>query len=184
MMITVEDIMQTDVVAVAPDATVGALIHLLAENDISGVPVVDDAGLVVGVVSTTDVVHLAADADEDPALGSPASDPDPTGAWGVPGEDPDDDTANDLYNYFLTIRGPLVPVDSSPVWTTANELSQHLVRDIMTPAAFHIGPSATVPELATFLLRGRIHRALVMDRDCLVGIVTTIDVLKAVAEMN
>lgn len=183
-MTTVKDIMQTDVVAVAPDATVVALVHLLAEHDISGVPVVDDTGLVVGVVSTTDVVRLAADADEDRALGSPARDDDPAGAWGVPGEDPDDDTAEDLYNYFLTTRGPLVPVDSAPAWATANELDQHLVRDIMTPAAFHIGPSATVPELAAFLVRCHIHRALVMDRDGLVGIVTTIDVLKAVAEMN
>lgn len=39
-MITVKDIMQTDVVAVAPDATVGALVHLLAEDDIGGAPVI------------------------------------------------------------------------------------------------------------------------------------------------
>ena len=183
-MTRVKDIMQTDVVSVAPDATVVALIHLLAENDISGVPVVDDTGRVVGVVSTTDVVHMAADANEDQAFGSSDRDDQPLGEWGVRGEDPDDDIAEDLYNYFLTIRGPRVAIDSAPAWDSASELNRNLVRDIMTPAAFYIGPTATVPELAAFLVRGRIHRALVMDQDCLVGIVTTIDVLQAVAEMD
>lgn len=54
----------------------------------------------------------------------------------------------------------------------------------MTPANFYIGPDGTLGELAGFLLTGRIHRALVMEGDRLIGIVTTVDVLRAVADMR
>ena len=43
------------------------------------------------------------------------------------------------------------------------------------------GPETTVAELAGFPLRGGIHRALVLDGGRLAGIVTTFDVLRAVA---
>jgi CBS domain-containing protein len=39
-----------------------------------------------------------------------------------------------------------------------------------------------VKELADFLIRGRIHRAVVVEGERLVGIVTTMDVLRALAE--
>ena len=52
----------------------------------------------------------------------------------------------------------------------------------MTPAVFSVPSTTTVPELARLLLRGRIHRALVVDDGVLVGIVSAFDVLKAVAE--
>ena len=51
-----------------------------------------------------------------------------------------------------------------------------IVDDIRQTDVVAVAPDATVGAL--------VHRTLVMDRDCLVGIVTTIDVLKAVAEMN
>ena len=47
----VRDIMQTAVVKVGPETTVRELAEVLAEHKISGVPVVDDEGRVIGVVS-------------------------------------------------------------------------------------------------------------------------------------
>ncbi len=52
----VRDIMQPDVITVGPDATIRELAAVLAENKISGVPVVDQAGGVVGMVSESDVI--------------------------------------------------------------------------------------------------------------------------------
>jgi CBS domain-containing protein len=52
----------------------------------------------------------------------------------------------------------------------------------MTPANFHIHPDRDLRELAAFLLRGRIHRALVMEDHRLLGIVTTVDLLRSMAE--
>jgi CBS domain-containing protein len=56
------------------------------------------------------------------------------------------------------------------------------VEEIMTAASFHIRPDASLPELARFLVRGNIHRALVLEGSRLAGIVTSMDALRAVAD--
>jgi CBS domain-containing protein len=52
----VRDIMQPDVITVGPEATVRELAAILAEHKISGVPVVDESGDVLGMVSESDVI--------------------------------------------------------------------------------------------------------------------------------
>lgn len=53
------DIMTTDVITVDPDVTVQDLAKLLAERGISGAPVVDASGRLVGIVSEGDLLHRA-----------------------------------------------------------------------------------------------------------------------------
>jgi CBS domain-containing protein len=53
------DVMTTDVITVGPDTTVQALATLLAERGISGAPVVDSEGRLVGIVSEGDLLHRA-----------------------------------------------------------------------------------------------------------------------------
>ncbi len=52
---TARDIMQSEVVTIAPDATVRELADVLAANKVSGVPVVED-GKVVGVATEGDII--------------------------------------------------------------------------------------------------------------------------------
>ncbi len=52
----VRDIMQTEVITVGPDTSVRELADLLAEKKISGVPVVDGQGNLLGVVSEADII--------------------------------------------------------------------------------------------------------------------------------
>lgn len=52
----VREIMTTNVITVKPEATVGDLADILAKNKISGVPVVDDQGRVLGMVSEADII--------------------------------------------------------------------------------------------------------------------------------
>jgi CBS domain-containing protein len=52
----VEDVMTTDVVMVLPDTPLKEVAYQLSERGISGLPVVDDTGEVVGVISETDVL--------------------------------------------------------------------------------------------------------------------------------
>ena len=54
---TVADVMTTDVVVVAEDATYRAVVDLLAERRISAVPVVDATRRAVGVVSEADLLE-------------------------------------------------------------------------------------------------------------------------------
>jgi CBS domain-containing protein len=52
----VRDVMTTHVVQVHPDANVSDIARLMSEYDISGVPVVNDTGEVLGVVTELDMI--------------------------------------------------------------------------------------------------------------------------------
>ncbi len=55
-MLRARDIMTTDVAAVTPETTVEELARLLMEKDISGAPVIDNAGRLIGIVTEHDLI--------------------------------------------------------------------------------------------------------------------------------
>jgi len=59
---TVGDIMQCGVITIRPESPACEAVNLLVGNDISGLPVVDDSGL-VGVISEKDILKLVAGAE-------------------------------------------------------------------------------------------------------------------------
>jgi CBS-domain-containing membrane protein len=58
MNVLVADLMTVDPVVVAVDASIEDAAHLLHANSISGLPVVDQLGVLVGVISQTDLVGI------------------------------------------------------------------------------------------------------------------------------
>lgn len=161
---TVGEVMHTEVTTIREDATVRDLARLLSREGIGGAPVVDTDDRVVGVVSATDVLALAA---REPATGTvhPArSGPGPDGPLegyyeDAGGPHPD--------------AGPLVLSLVPPAW-----LDDRTVGDIMSRTRHAVRPKTSLDDLARLFLRTGIHRALVMDDGGLVGIVTTFDVLR------
>jgi CBS domain-containing protein len=158
---SVRDIMHTKVVTVRPGTPVHELVRTLARNRISGVPVVTDFGEIRGVVSATDVMALN-------AFGPCAHVPE---AW-----DTDEGADDEESEWYFRASDPPPPLGN---WD--HVVSSYVVEDIMTPAAFSVDPSDSIPALARFLLQGRIHRALVIEDHKLVGIVTTFDLLQSIA---
>jgi len=174
---TVRDIMRTELVTVGPDMSVHDLSRLLADKGISGAPVVNLEGEVLGVVSMTDVVRLAAvEADVRVAPRPLVEEESSLEA------SQEDEEEQDVVDYFQHIHAPPVTAGPAGDWAAGGDLDQYDVREIMTPMNFHIHPDSDLRELAAFLLRGRIHRALVMEYDRLVGIVTTVDLIRTMAE--
>jgi CBS domain-containing protein len=53
-----------------------------------------------------------------------------------------------------------------------------LVRQIMTPTVYTIPEGTAVAQIAKTMISGRIHRLLVTRRARVVGIITTLDMLK------
>lgn len=66
----VSDVMATEVVTVEPDTALSDFLRLIEEREISGAPVVDDSGGVLGVVSYRDVVRATRSTAEE-ALDAP-----------------------------------------------------------------------------------------------------------------
>ena len=171
----VKDIMHRDVVTASPDTTVRELAILLSDQGISGLPVVSPSGEVLGVVSSTDVVRTAAHSSEMDMGGSrwvAVAPPEAT-------VDLEDEEVDSFSDYFLPEDSPTFGAEWAP--ETGSAMDSLTVGDIMTPVSFSVEPDSSVKELADFLVRGRIHRALVIEDGRLEGIVTSMDILKALA---
>ena len=58
--LTVEQLMTPGPIVIAESATVDEAVRMLEENEVSGLPVVDNDGLLLGVISQTDIVRARA----------------------------------------------------------------------------------------------------------------------------
>lgn len=145
--ITASDLMNPGVLTVQTDMTVRELASFLIDNEISGAPVADVEGRLVGVVSLVDVATAA--------TGEGPSGEDGAGYFGRAWEDDslDEEDVEDL------------PLDGLRV------------ADIMTPQVYSVKEDATVSEIASLMLKGHLHRLLVTREDRAVGIITTSDLL-------
>lgn len=73
--LNVADLMTDEVVSVAPDTAFKEVAKLLAQYDVSGLPVLDDEDRVVGVVSQTDLLAHAGTAAQPPRQSSAPAGP-------------------------------------------------------------------------------------------------------------
>lgn len=163
----VQDFMREDVITVSPDTSVREIAQTLVREAIGGVPVVDDDGTVLGVVSATDIVRTAA-RDPEVEMGFEVQRTQPL-------EVDDTDDSVQTSSFYSP--------DLMPEWIRPMLLGDQLAgldaASIMTPASFFVRPDLSLAEFADFLVRGRIHRALVLERGQLVGIATSFDALRA-----
>jgi len=149
-----DDIMQTDVITVYRDEPLLNVHRLLGEKDISGVPVVDDDGEVVGVISSRDLLrainqeHDAAQEDRHYYTGSSSFD--------------DREWLTDVEEF-------------------EDRLSRRIVSEVMTTNVISVSPEASVAEVVDLLVKHRIHRVLVLDPEedegPLVGLITLFDLV-------
>lgn len=72
-MATIGDYMTRDVIVLSPRTSVHQALSLLLANDISGAPVVDERGEVVGMLTGRDVLGAIYDASYHQDLGGPVS---------------------------------------------------------------------------------------------------------------
>lgn len=176
-MLRLRDIMTTDVITLAPEMSLRTAMEVFSKHQISGAPVL--AGTqVVGVISATDIVAFATTPpDTLPGMEEPPDD-------GVEWDDDDDWEPGDggSTSFF------------SGAWTEAEEegvgdrlqlegdlLDRYTVSDAMTWGVYSLPPAADVVAAAECMRSANIHRMLVLEDGRLLGIVTTMDLVRAVA---
>ena len=152
---TIKDIMTTNVQSVKDDWSLETLSQFFFDKQISGAPVVDSTEKLLGVVSLSDLARN----NTLPVIRS-------------------EDTEHDYYQTTRAIGG-ISQEDLSRLKVESE--SMVTVKDIMTPMVFELSEDTTVQKAAETMLKGHIHRVLVTHNKKLVGIVTTMDMLKIVA---
>jgi len=153
--ITAADLMNPEVLSVPENMTVRELARYLTDNEITGAPVEDVNGKLIGVVSVVDIASVASDT----------------------GNVRTDRSSPDFY-----VRGwedKLTPEEMRDFRVDNEDLQ---VGEIMTPTIFSVGEDATVAEVASVMLRGHLHRLLVCREDRPVGIVSSSDLLGLLVE--
>jgi len=71
--VRVRDIMQKQLLCLSPDTEINAALRKLLEKNVSGAPVIDDQGHLIGVLSLKDCIRAALDAHYHHAWGDSVS---------------------------------------------------------------------------------------------------------------
>lgn len=150
-MTTVADIMDAEPLTVAPDTDVETVVRTLKEHELPGVPVVNGAGRLVGIVTEADLI--------------------------IGGDD------GDLHlPHYIELFGGVIYLESLKKYEERlRKAFAGTAADMMTKDPDTIGPEATVKEAAKLISRSGHNRIPVVEHGLLVGVVTRIDVLQALA---
>jgi CBS domain-containing protein len=124
MSLYASDVMVKDVITVSESTPLKEVARLFGEKKITGAPVVNAQGELVGVISETDIIRKTTS----------------IGAW-----------------------------------------SPSLAGQIMTKPVVTVSPNDTLQRVSELMYNRRIHRVVVAEGREIVGIITTMDILRAIA---
>jgi CBS domain-containing protein len=149
--VNVRDVMSRHPVTVGPDATLLDALVLMRGQKVSGLPVVDEVGKLVGVLSQRDVART---------LKSASGIPEVTGLF-------------DLLMFGLSEETGV------SVQVLLRILEETNVRDAMSSPPISIVPEASLELAAEMMRENEINRIPVVQGERLIGIVTRNDLVRA-----
>lgn len=154
--LTARDVMTRGVQTASAEWTLDELRTFLVSRSISGAPVCDKSGKLIGVVSSTDLMRTASE------------------------ESVSSDEDHAFYAHGLDRR--LSPEDLRGLHLEVT--SSTTVREIMTPLVFEVPPDASIHAVADMMARGRIHRVFVSLGGKLLGVVSALDLVRVLRDMT
>lgn len=144
------DVMVRDVICVRSDMDLRDLTQLFLRKGITGAPVVDESGDLVGVISQRDLLFYSMSRSDELVLDS------------------------DFY-HRTRVEGQHVPGGFQIEDTNTGRVS-----DVMTPVVHAVSESASLAAVARMMTRKHIHRVIVRKGRRVAGILSALDVLRAV----
>jgi predicted transcriptional regulator len=148
-----KDIMNPQVITVTDIMDLREVAKILVEERITGAPVVDEMGTLVGVISQSDLVEYDLAAEHELTVEAPFY------------RRPYDDALQSQHGFHI------------------DELPADTVTDVMTPYLITVIEDTPIRDVAARMASCGVHRLIVVDTDQQIrGIVTSLDVLRWVAE--
>jgi CBS domain-containing protein len=148
---TVADIMDAEPLVVAPETDVETVIRTLKEHELPGIPVVNGGGRLLGIVTEADLVI-------------------------------DDDQGELHLPHYIELFGGVIYLESLKRYEERlRKAFAGTAADMMTADPDTIRPDASIQEAAKLISRSGHNRIPAVDHGQLVGVVTRVDVLQALA---
>lgn len=153
MLGTAKDTMTSNVKSIGPEESIQAATEILAEDNISGLPVVDENGKVIGIISSSDIVEFSNQSFVITLVKS--------SGWVSP---------------YSNVAA------NSDLKKGFEMLKTKKVKDIMTKKVVTVQETADIREVAKIMSKKNINRVPVVDHDgVLVGLITRSDLIDAMA---
>jgi len=150
----VKDIMTTDVITIGPRSTIGEVAKLMRQHSISGLPVIDAGGKLVGIVTEVDLITRHAPPRQPqyiPLL------------WGlIPMRLDDYSTYKEQIRHILAV----------------------FVEQLMTKEPATVRPDDTLEHAAELMIKPGHSSLPVVEKGKLVGIVTRTDLVQVIEELE
>lgn len=154
MSVLAHEIMTPTIKAVPQNWTMDRLARFLTDNEITGSPVTDDNGDIIGIATLKDITEFrwnASRSGDQPRL-----------------TEEEQEEARRLRMVIFEEMGK-VPVE---------------VRDIMTPIVLSVDEDTPVRDIANIMMREHLHRIFVTRDSKITGIITTYDMLKLISDRD
>ena len=152
-LVTARDIMRKDVVTVNYATPLSDVERRLSDHRISGAPVTDESGHIIGIVSLKDLVERYAESAESHPRRGP-------GFFHLSSEEMQDED-------FDTFQVP--------------DEAEETAGDIMTGEVFSVEAGAGLSDIAAEMVRHRVHRVLVEEGGKYIGLISTMEILDSLS---
>lgn len=156
--VKVKEMMVADTVVLRPEETVADAVEKFAKHRISGCPVVDNQGRVIGIMTETDILNSLKTHYKELKMRVP-----PETIIGIS---------------FVEIIKKREAVEAF------EEITNARVRDAMTRNVITAGPEDELEEVIQRMVESDVNRIPIVDESLLVGIVTRGDVIRAVQKSS
>ncbi|MDY6839979.1 MAG: CBS domain-containing protein [Pseudomonadota bacterium] len=152
MTVLAYEIMTPSVKAIPQSWTMDRLARFLTDNEITGSPVTDDNGDIVGIATLKDITEFR---------------------WNA--------TRSDTERHLTPEEGEEARRLRMVIFEEMGKVPVE-VRDIMTPIVLSVNERTPVRDIANIMMREHLHRIFVTNNSKITGIITTYDMLKVISD--
>jgi len=154
----VDEVMTRDVKVLHPDQTVSDAVAELAGDNISGAPVIDDNGQMVGIITENDILNALKKTGKHLEMVYPS--------------------------LSMVSVSFIEKMDEKETMEAFREIASTKVRDIMTRSVTTVQSGSNLSLVVNFITLKGINRIPIMDGGKVVGIISRTDIIQGLARAN